>query len=338
LLARNTAEGALEIRRFEVGERLTAHAVPALDTSEQSRPLPAVLRLPVPAEQPPSDAQLVAGQPATVAYAVAVDAVAAVPAEGSTAAADDAPSAPSAGPGMQALLWPYDTVTEPILLGGARGGTPWIEACEAHGVRWFAYGTDAELALSRIEPGDEPTRPLPAAALDLGVLLPRDEQRRDRVRVLCAAERATVVVLARDRTLRALRCDRTACAHGPVLAGGVTAFDAVVTGDTTVVAYTRSDQPQVTVVRLDAKAAPLEPAHTPAPCWDPQGGMCGQPTLVTAPSRLLLCARDGSDLVALESQDGGRHWKPLGGLQVDSAISSDVNAPMQQHRIRKGLD
>ena len=66
--------------------------------------------------------------------------------------------------------------------------------------------------------------------------------------------------------------------------------------------------------------------------------MCGQPTLVTDGSRLLLCAREGSDLLALESEDGGRAWKPLSGLKVSTAINTDVNAAMEQHRKRKGLD
>jgi hypothetical protein len=338
LLARDTAEGALEVRRFDLAAQAATPAAPELET-EASRPLAAVERLPVPAAQPPSDAQFVPGEPAAVAYAVPVAGAQGGAAEAGPGAAAEAGSDAAVPPSAQAFLWPYEASLPPVALGTVGGGTPWVEACEAQGVRWIAFGSDRELALARVAAGGVASTPLPATALDLGPLLPRDEARRDRVRLLCAAERATLVVLARDHTLRALRCDPGGCARSAALANTVTAFDAAIAPDeNAVLAYARSDQPQVTVVRLDARAAPLGPPHTPAPCWDPQGGMCGQPTLVVAPSRLLLCARDGSDLVALESHDGGQRWKPLGGLKVGTAISTDANAPMQQHRIRKGLD
>jgi hypothetical protein len=203
----------------------------------------------------------------------------------------------------------------------------------------MAFGSERELALARLPAQGEATTPLPVIAIDLGPLLPRDEARLDRVRVLCTAEHATVIALDRESGLHAVRCEPGTCTRSPLLARAVSGFDAALPGDgTAVVAYARRDQPQVTVVRLDARAAPLGPAQVPAPCWDPQGGMCGQPTLVAAPSGLMLCARDGSDLVALESPDGGKHWRALGGLQVRTAISNDASAPMQQHRIRKGLD
>jgi hypothetical protein len=330
LLARDTPEGALEVRRFDLAAQAATPAGPALE-SEASRPLPAEQRLPVPAAQPPSDAQFVPGEPPAVAYAVPTASV-------QGAAPEPAPDAtkPSSA---QVFLWPYEASLPPVLLGTVGGGNPWVEACQAQGARWIAFGSDSELALARIAADGAASTPLSATPLDLGPLLPRDEARRDRVRLLCEAERATLVVLARDHTLRALRCDPAGCAQSAALVGSVTAFDAAIApGDSAVLAYARSDQPQVTVVRLDARAVPHGPPHTPAPCWDPQGGMCGQPTLVVAPSRLLLCARDGSDLVALESHDGGQRWKPLGGLKVGTAISTDVNAPMQQHRIRKGLD
>jgi hypothetical protein len=240
---------------------------------------------------------------------------------------------------MEAWLWAYEAGARPIALGRADGEGGWVQACDANGARWIAFGSQRELALARVPAQGEPTTPWPAGALEIGALLPRDESNRDRVRVVCEAEHATLVVLGGDQTLNVLRCDSASCARTPTLARGVTAFDVAVTADdVAVVAYARSDQPQVTVVRIDARGSTLAPPQTPAPCWDPTGGMCGQPTLVAAPGRLLLCARDGSDLVALESHDGGQRWRPLSGLKVGNAISTDVSAPMQQHRIRKGLD
>ena len=66
--------------------------------------------------------------------------------------------------------------------------------------------------------------------------------------------------------------------------------------------------------------------------------MCGQPTLVADSGRLLLVGRDGTDLLAIESNDGGEHWLPMSGLKVDHAINTDPSAPMNQHRLRKGLE
>jgi hypothetical protein len=53
---------------------------------------------------------------------------------------------------------------------------------------------------------------------------------------------------------------------------------------------------------------------------------------------VLLCGRDGSDLLAIESADGGHHWTAMSGLQGQGGANADPNAPMRQHRIRKGLD
>jgi hypothetical protein len=240
---------------------------------------------------------------------------------------------------MEAWLWAYEAGARPIALGRADGEGGWVQACDGNGARWVAFGSERELALARVPAEGEATLPWPASALQIGALLPRDESRRDRVRVVCGAAHATLVVLGSDETLNVLRCDPASCARTPTLARGVTAFDVAVTvDDVAVVAYARRDQPQVTVVRIDARGSTLAPPQTPAPCWDPTGGMCGQPTLVAEPGRLLLCARDGSDLVALESQDGGERWRPLSGLKVSNALSNDVSAPMEQHRIRKGLD
>jgi len=332
LLARNTAEGAIELRRFELPVQTTSQAA---DAAEQGPPLPALQRLAVPAA-PPSDAQLLPGQPATVVYALPA---AGAPAGSTPEIAKDARSMAEAPTAVEAWLWAYEGGADPIMLGRGAGAGGWVEACTAEGARWVAFGSESELALARVSAQGEPTTPWPTSTFAIGPLIPRDESGRSRVRVLCDAERATLVVLGSDQTLHVLRCGPDSCVRTPVLARGVNGFDAAVTADNVaVLAYARSDQPQVTVVRVDSGGAALGDAQTPAPCWDPTGGMCGQPTLVAAPSRLLLCARDGSDLVALESQDGGQRWRPLSGLKVDSAISTDVHAPMQQHRIRKGLD
>ena len=202
----------------------------------------------------------------------------------------------------------------------------------------MAFGTREELALVRVGADGVAVPLLPPTALPLGPVLPRDDARRDRVRMQCGPAGVTLMALPENRGLFALRCTRDACVRGPVVATEVVTFDAAHSGDGLIVAYTRRGEPQIAVLRADAKGAPIGPPQTPAPCWDPEGGLCGQPTLTVAEDRVLLCARENADLLALESNDGGLRWQPLPGLQRGSAISTDPNAPLQQHRRRKGLE
>jgi hypothetical protein len=122
------------------------------------------------------------------------------------------------------------------------------------------------------------------------------------------------------------------------LATHVASFDAVRASGDAVLAYSMIEEPQLRVARLSASGQVRGPATTPAACWDPTGGMCGQPTLAADSGRLLLGARDGTDLLVLESDDGGTRWKPLSGLKIGSATSTDARSPMDQHRLRKGIE
>jgi hypothetical protein len=313
LLARASAEGHVEIRRFDLSTPADAGPKGDAADSDATPPRAATAHFELPAGAPPADALLLSGEPRAVAYAVAD------------------------GDDMEARLFAYESNGTPLSLGRASGPSPFVEACSADRTRWIAYGTARALALSRVTDGGAPSQPLPETALSLGPLVPRNESARDRVRVLCSADHATVLVHGADRVLTILRCDAEACARAEV-APSVAAFDAALSGDDAVVAYSRDGHPQIAVVRLDARGAPRAPPITPAPCWDPEGGMCGQPTLLAARERLLLCARESSDLLVLESNDGGAGFAPLRGLRVHSTVGTDAGAPMQQHRRRHGLD
>jgi hypothetical protein len=305
LLARSDAAGALEVRRFKL-ER---------PEQDDAPPVAPITRFAVPATAPPADALLLQGQPGSVVYLVTSQA------------------------GLEAWLWRYETAEAPRSLGTVAGTGAFIAACEAEGgTRFIAFGTQTELSLASVASDGQASPLLTAAPIALGEALHPEDGGHDRLRMLCGAQSATLVAATRERALLALRCNAGRCERGPELAREVATFDAALAGDTTLVAYSRSAQPQVVVVRLDARGQPLAAGQTPAACWDPQSGMCGQPTLVADAGRLLLCARDGSDLLALESEDGGEHWKSLSGLKVSGAINTDVSAPMQQHRLRKGLD
>jgi hypothetical protein len=65
--------------------------------------------------------------------------------------------------------------------------------------------------------------------------------------------------------------------------------------------------------------------------------MCGTPTLIRDAQRLVLAARDGADLLALESTDLGRTFSTLSGLVVGTGFEASTTSPLQQHRLKKGL-
>ena len=66
--------------------------------------------------------------------------------------------------------------------------------------------------------------------------------------------------------------------------------------------------------------------------------MCGIPSLIADPHRLVLTARDRSDLLALESTDGGVSFTTLSGLVGAAKIEQSTTSPLKQHRVRKGLE
>jgi hypothetical protein len=329
LLARADAFGALEVRRFKLERAAQAEAAPAREKSpapadgataaaassqDDARPLAPLERFPVPAADTPLEALLLPGQPAAVVYATGTNS------------------------GIEVSLVRYENGAAKVMLGALGGSGAFIASCAVDDERFVVYGTQSELAIARIGADGEPNAVLPAASIALGDPLHPEDPGHDRLRLLCRSGRALLVATTRERSLFTLGCDRERCERGPELARDVSGFDASAFGETTLIAYARSAQPQLVVLRLDAHGAPLEAGQTPAACWDPHGGMCGQPKLASDGSRLLLCAREDSDLLALESEDGGRVWKTLSGLKVSTAINTDVNAAMEQHRKRKGLE
>jgi hypothetical protein len=134
-------------------------------------------------------------------------------------------------------------------------------------------------------------------------------------------------------------CDRERerCTQG-TLASDVSAFDVALTTDRVVVAFSMQTDPTIVVGSFERSAGvptKLE-ARAPYACWDPPAGLCGRPTLAVLGSRVLLAAREGSDLLVLESSDQGKAFAPLESLLGDAPTGS-TSQPMDQHRLRKGL-
>jgi hypothetical protein len=329
LLARKASNGELELRRYALDPAATQPTPPT--TAGSTEPQPAPAEQPAPAIPPlapserypwpdaalPSDALLLQSLPAAVAY---------------TTSAGTEPAE------ERAFLWSYDQTVPPLALGSARGSGAWLLACEAAGARWIAFGTRDALTLSRIDADGSVLTPLASRELPIGAPLAADDPAHDRVRIACSAEQARLFIATANGRLLAVGCQRDRCAEPNELVRDVHGFDVVPRGDGSLIAYSRATHPEIAVLRLDADGRPLSSPTVPAACWDPTSGMCGQPTLVDDSKRLLLVARDAADLLAIESNDGGASWLPMSGLKVDSAISTDPSAPMNQHRLRKGLE
>jgi hypothetical protein len=53
---------------------------------------------------------------------------------------------------------------------------------------------------------------------------------------------------------------------------------------------------------------------SPVPCFDRRGGFCGQPHLAIEGDRIVAVVREGTDVLAVETVDGGGRFQPARGL------------------------
>ncbi|MEY4508453.1 MAG: hypothetical protein RLZZ450_575 [Pseudomonadota bacterium] len=100
------------------------------------------------------------------------------------------------------------------------------------------------------------------------------------------------------------------------IAENVDSYAALQTEQSILFAYAGpAETPQIYTRSVDLRGVPTSAAHTPSTCWLPRGGMCGAPTLARLGRRVVLAARDGTDLAAVESPDLGHSWQPLHGAE-----------------------
>jgi hypothetical protein len=52
-----------------------------------------------------------------------------------------------------------------------------------------------------------------------------------------------------------------------------------------------------------------------SPCWTEEGGFCGEPLIAADSERVIVAARQGADLLLVETRDGARTVRPMGGLR-----------------------
>jgi hypothetical protein len=197
------------------------------------------------------------------------------------------------------------------------GKSAWLVGSSCNGGASFSFGSDSALLVGAIAPDGQISlhAPLPLALHDV---VHDNDSAHDRVRNVCSAHER-LFALARDPkdNLLAISCqhDVAAC-QSRAIASGVHTFSALAFDDRVLVAYAGSKNlAQLRLQTLDAGGETRVAERVPSPCWAPSGGMCGTPLLEQVGARILLGAREGTDLMVLESADRGASWEPLRGLK-----------------------
>ncbi len=193
------------------------------------------------------------------------------------------------------------------------GNATWLAGCRdgRNVVLAFGDGTHARLGALEQQAAGWRARFWPELSLVAQSVIDADLPGRDRVVALCLPSAALVVALDADERLSALLCrsKEERCKALPI-ADGVTHFSALETPEGAVVAYASETEPQVRVRSIDVRNANVSAEHVPAACWT-KHGLCSRPTLARVGSRILLLAPDKTDLLALESTDQGRSFRPV---------------------------
>jgi hypothetical protein len=191
-------------------------------------------------------------------------------------------------------------------------GRPWVVACQDGESVQLAFGHEHALVITRRgEPQFEPV------SLELTDVVDARDAAYDRVRPLCGAGPAlrTLVHDKRDRlTLVSCKPGEPRCST-EVVAADVHGYAALVHGERLIVAYAGAgDSGQVRVRSLSLGRPDAGEEQVPAVCWSDGRGLCSTPTLALVGERVLLGAREGTDMRVLESADAGLSWQPLKGL------------------------
>jgi hypothetical protein len=193
---------------------------------------------------------------------------------------------------------------------------PWLVGCTEGQGFGFAFGHESALAVGA-RSSDGLVTTWEPVALALRDAIHEREPARDRVVRMCGVARGAVVVaLDRSDRLAVVRCalgERT-CTVEPI-ASSVRSFAAVTHGEHLTIAYAGDGEAsQVRVRTAPFAAADRGDEQVPAVCWSDSRGLCGAPLLAHVGGRLLLGAREATDLMLLESADSGATWRPLKGL------------------------
>jgi hypothetical protein len=309
MLALKNPAGGIELRRVRLPD-----AEPGTAGNGEPRTLEASGSWPIIDAAQAASATLVAGEPVAVLRASDTP-------EGVTAAVSVI--------GDSAQTWPLEP---------AAGSGAWALGCTANTARYLVYGSSSELRIAALTAATGVV-PQHTQSIQLEHPLDAEDSARDRVRLECAGELARLFYIDQAHVLWAIDCAADSCQPARELAREVAQFSVAQRGPRSVVAFhSGPTAPVIRVLRLDEHGAPLAAPSVVASCWEPLGGMCGVSNLVADRERVVLLARDGPDLLALETGNEGYSFSSLSGFGADRAHARDVVAPLQQHRQRKGID
>lgn len=198
----------------------------------------------------------------------------------------------------------------------------WVRQCSAANsgggdTHYFVIGNDSQTLIGYTRDAATKTWPVLSARL----ASPRPAANTDDRAAALACSGTSGITIAftdDDGALMSLVC--TQGAAGCVtqrLAEFAQAMDVTYTAQGALVAYSaRSEQPQVQLRSLDLQGTPTAEPVAPAPCWESWGGLCGAPAFAWVGGRLVLAARSGSDLMAVESPDAGKTWFELSSTRL----------------------
>jgi len=185
---------------------------------------------------------------------------------------------------------------------------PWVTGCpEQEGIGYVA-GDGTTLLLGRVAEGTRRAfQPMAIATHDV---IHDTDPRQDRVVRLCRKEGALSVVHTSTDELIAVFCaDTELSCRSLSIAKDVRSFAALANPEGAIIAFSGdASTPQMFVRTLDVAQGTLSEPRIPGTCWASSRGMCGRPILARLGARVVLGARQGTDLVLLESADEGVRW------------------------------
>lgn len=201
-----------------------------------------------------------------------------------------------------------DSAGSEPLVSFARPTLPWVTGCSEQDGIGYVTGDGATLVLGRVtETARRAFEPVAVATRDV---IHDTDPGQDRVVRLCRKDGALSVVHTSDDELIAVFCaDGEANCRSLSVAKDVRSFAALASAQGAIIAFSGdSTTPQMFVRTLDVARATLSEARIPSACWASSRGMCGRPILARLGARVVLGARQGTDLVLLESADEGVRW------------------------------
>jgi hypothetical protein len=224
---------------------------------------------------------------------------------------------------LRLTLLPVEAGADPVELSraGLTKGEPWVVACSSDTELRFVWGDETRFQAGYLARDGQPHVYAP---VELHIEHPVDatDTTFDHLRVRCPMPgrdaARDVRLLARDAQGRVhafAAPDGAEALRDTTVATDIRAFDAMHTSHGMLLAFAGiSEGAQVRIASLDGQGQLRVAPSVPAACYSPAGGLCGAPILARIGERVVLGAREGTDMLALESSDDGAHFQGLRGL------------------------